>query len=96
MFTFLFLFIYYCFIDIDNFPKEHIWNASSYLVTRTFDSLREMFTSTKEIQVNKYFLISIILESNINERNNFCRIGSQNVLSLFLKHVNKMLNGLHH
>ncbi|XP_066992363.2 DNA-directed RNA polymerase, mitochondrial [Anabrus simplex] len=36
--------------DIDNFPKEHVWKGSTYLVTKTFESLREMFTSTKEIQ----------------------------------------------
>ncbi|XP_063243144.1 DNA-directed RNA polymerase, mitochondrial [Bacillus rossius redtenbacheri] len=36
--------------DIDNFPKDSIWSASSYLVVKTFESLREMFTSTKEIQ----------------------------------------------
>jgi len=37
--------------DIPNFPREHLWPASLYLVGRTFDSLQEMFTSTKEIQV---------------------------------------------
>ncbi|KAB0793054.1 hypothetical protein PPYR_12674 [Photinus pyralis] len=36
--------------DIENFPKEHVWAASSYLTGRTFDSLRSMFTSTREIQ----------------------------------------------
>ncbi|XP_072382845.1 DNA-directed RNA polymerase, mitochondrial [Diabrotica undecimpunctata] len=36
--------------DIDQFPKEHVWAASSYLTGRTFDSLRTMFTSTREIQ----------------------------------------------
>ncbi|CAL8101094.1 unnamed protein product [Orchesella dallaii] len=36
--------------DIPGFPKEHMWPASLYLVGRTFDSLQEMFTSTKEIQ----------------------------------------------
>lgn len=36
--------------DIPDFPKEHMWPASLYLVGRTFDSLQEMFTSTKEIQ----------------------------------------------
>lgn len=35
---------------IDAFPKESIWAASGYLTTKTFESLREMFTSTKEIQ----------------------------------------------
>jgi len=40
--------------DIPDFPKDHIWAASLYLVGRTFDSLQEMFTSTKEIQVSKY------------------------------------------
>lgn len=36
--------------DIDDFPKEWVWPASTYLTTKTFESLREMFTSTKEIQ----------------------------------------------
>uniref|UniRef100_A0A1B6DWP1 DNA-directed RNA polymerase n=1 Tax=Clastoptera arizonana TaxID=38151 RepID=A0A1B6DWP1_9HEMI len=36
--------------DIDEFPKEHVWTASSYLVGKTFESIREMFTSTREIQ----------------------------------------------
>lgn len=36
--------------DIDEFPKEHVWSCSQYLTTKTFDSLREMFTSTKLIQ----------------------------------------------
>uniref|UniRef100_A0A6M2DMP6 DNA-directed RNA polymerase n=1 Tax=Xenopsylla cheopis TaxID=163159 RepID=A0A6M2DMP6_XENCH len=36
--------------DIEDFPKDHIWTASSYLTNKTFESLREMFTSTKEIQ----------------------------------------------
>ncbi|XP_026746223.1 DNA-directed RNA polymerase, mitochondrial-like [Trichoplusia ni] len=36
--------------DIDDFPKEHVWSCSQYLTAKTFDSLREMFTSTKLIQ----------------------------------------------
>lgn len=36
--------------DVDEFPKEWIWAASSYLASKTFDSIREMFTSTREIQ----------------------------------------------
>ncbi|CAG9788852.1 unnamed protein product [Diatraea saccharalis] len=36
--------------DIDDFPKEHVWACSQYLTVKTFDSLREMFTSTKLIQ----------------------------------------------
>ncbi|VVC37456.1 DNA-directed RNA polymerase, N-terminal,Pentatricopeptide repeat,DNA-directed RNA [Cinara cedri] len=36
--------------DIDSFPKDKVWPASTYLVSKTFESLREMFTSTKEIQ----------------------------------------------
>ncbi|XP_068617783.1 DNA-directed RNA polymerase, mitochondrial [Battus philenor] len=36
--------------DIEDFPKEHVWSCSQYLTTKTFDSLREMFTSTKLIQ----------------------------------------------
>lgn len=36
--------------DIDDFPNDWVWPASSYLTTKTFLSLREMFTSTREIQ----------------------------------------------
>ncbi|XP_049876277.1 DNA-directed RNA polymerase, mitochondrial [Pectinophora gossypiella] len=36
--------------DIDEFPKDQVWTCSQYLTARTFDSLREMFTSTKLIQ----------------------------------------------
>lgn len=36
--------------DLDDFPKDWVWTASTYLTNKTFDSLREMFTSTKEIQ----------------------------------------------
>lgn len=35
---------------LDDFPKDFVWSASSYLTTKTFDSLGEIFTSTKEIQ----------------------------------------------
>ncbi|KAL5280867.1 POLRMT family protein [Megaselia abdita] len=36
--------------DIDEFPKEWVWPASTYLTSKTFESLREMFNSTREIQ----------------------------------------------
>ncbi|XP_031430295.1 DNA-directed RNA polymerase, mitochondrial isoform X1 [Clupea harengus] len=36
--------------EIDEFPKEHIWDASHYLVQQVFSSLKEMFTGTREIQ----------------------------------------------
>uniref|UniRef100_W8B9K7 DNA-directed RNA polymerase n=2 Tax=Ceratitis capitata TaxID=7213 RepID=W8B9K7_CERCA len=36
--------------DIESFPKEWVWPASTYLTAKTFESLREMFTSTREIQ----------------------------------------------
>ncbi|XP_005175249.2 DNA-directed RNA polymerase, mitochondrial [Musca domestica] len=36
--------------DIDDFPKDWVWPASTYLTTKTFESIREMFTSTREIQ----------------------------------------------
>jgi hypothetical protein len=37
--------------DLENFPKDYVWQGSTYLVGKTFESLQEMFTSTKEIQV---------------------------------------------
>ncbi|KAK1896660.1 DNA-directed RNA polymerase mitochondrial [Dissostichus eleginoides] len=36
--------------EIDGFPKEHIWDASRYLVRLVFNGLKEMFTGTREIQ----------------------------------------------
>lgn len=36
--------------EIDDFPKEHVWDASHYLVHQVFSSLKEMFTGTREIQ----------------------------------------------
>lgn len=36
--------------NIGTFPPEFVWPASTYLTSRTFESLGEMFTSTKEIQ----------------------------------------------
>ncbi|XP_053177815.1 DNA-directed RNA polymerase, mitochondrial [Scomber japonicus] len=36
--------------EIDEFPKEHIWEASNYLVRMVFSGLKEMFTGTREIQ----------------------------------------------
>ncbi|XP_015604039.1 DNA-directed RNA polymerase, mitochondrial [Cephus cinctus] len=36
--------------DIEDFPQEHVWDASLYLVNKTFDSLRTMFKSAREIQ----------------------------------------------
>lgn len=69
--------------DIDNFPKEHVWAASSYLTSkfaiksfailnvsilgRTFDSLRTMFTSTREIQ--DWFTECARLISSVCSRN---------------------------
>ncbi|TSK53675.1 DNA-directed RNA polymerase, mitochondrial [Bagarius yarrelli] len=36
--------------ELDDFPKEYIWDASHYLVHQVFSSLKEMFTGTREIQ----------------------------------------------
>ncbi|CAF3645701.1 unnamed protein product [Rotaria socialis] len=36
--------------DIDEFPREHISEASSYLAQKTFISLRELFRETRKIQ----------------------------------------------
>ncbi|KAJ9581673.1 hypothetical protein L9F63_023149, partial [Diploptera punctata] len=54
--------------DMESFPREYIWQGSSYLVGKTFDSLQEMFTSTKEIQ--DWFtecarLISLVCGQNV-------------------------------
>ncbi|XP_077964759.1 DNA-directed RNA polymerase, mitochondrial [Gasterosteus aculeatus] len=36
--------------EIEDFPKEHVWDASHYLVRMVFSGLKEMFTGTREIQ----------------------------------------------
>ncbi|TNN64107.1 DNA-directed RNA polymerase, mitochondrial [Liparis tanakae] len=36
--------------EIDEFPKDHVWEASQYLVRMVFSGLKEMFTGTREIQ----------------------------------------------
>ncbi|XP_023247852.1 DNA-directed RNA polymerase, mitochondrial isoform X2 [Copidosoma floridanum] len=36
--------------DMDDFPDKHVWKASMYLVTKTFQTLRTMFKSAREIQ----------------------------------------------
>ncbi|XP_029286255.1 DNA-directed RNA polymerase, mitochondrial [Cottoperca gobio] len=36
--------------EIDEFPKDHVWEASHYLVRLVFNGLKEMFTGTREIQ----------------------------------------------
>ncbi|KAI8439642.1 hypothetical protein MSG28_013355 [Choristoneura fumiferana] len=36
--------------DIEEFPKDQVWASSQYLTSKTFESLRSMFTSTKLIQ----------------------------------------------
>jgi DNA-directed RNA polymerase len=54
--------------DIDEFPRDWVWPASTYLTSKTFESLREMFTSTKEIQdwfTDCARLISAICTENV-------------------------------
>jgi DNA-directed RNA polymerase len=54
--------------DVDDFPKEWIWSASAYLANKTFESIREMFTSAKEIQdwfFNSARLISTVGQDNV-------------------------------
>ncbi|CAB0014874.1 unnamed protein product [Nesidiocoris tenuis] len=54
--------------DIDDFPKKHVWPASYYLATKTFESLREMFSSTREIQdwfTESARLISMLCGKNV-------------------------------
>lgn len=36
--------------EIDEFPKDYVWEASHYLVRLVFSGLKEMFTGTREIQ----------------------------------------------
>ncbi|XP_015177873.1 PREDICTED: DNA-directed RNA polymerase, mitochondrial [Polistes dominula] len=49
--------------DLENFPLEHCWEASTYLTYKTFDSLRTMFESARTIQdwfTNCAYIISTI------------------------------------
>ncbi|NXA07428.1 RPOM protein, partial [Sapayoa aenigma] len=36
--------------EIDNFPEEYLWEASHYLVRQVFNSIKEMFSATRDIQ----------------------------------------------
>ncbi|NXE95282.1 RPOM protein, partial [Menura novaehollandiae] len=36
--------------EIDEFPEEYLWEASHYLVKQVFNSIKEMFTATRDIQ----------------------------------------------
>uniref|UniRef100_A0A8C3HAX3 DNA-directed RNA polymerase n=1 Tax=Chrysemys picta bellii TaxID=8478 RepID=A0A8C3HAX3_CHRPI len=37
--------------EINGFPQEYVWEASHYLVQQVFNSLKEMFSGTREIQI---------------------------------------------
>jgi hypothetical protein len=39
--------------DIKNFPPNKSWPAAAYLAGKTFDSIKQMFTSARQIQVDK-------------------------------------------
>ncbi|XP_043493489.1 DNA-directed RNA polymerase, mitochondrial isoform X2 [Polistes fuscatus] len=54
--------------DLENFPTEHCWEASTYLTHKTFDSLRTMFESARTIQdwfTNCAYIISTIFGESI-------------------------------
>ncbi|XP_078054386.1 DNA-directed RNA polymerase, mitochondrial [Mustelus asterias] len=36
--------------EVEDFPKDYVWDASHYLVQQVFSSLKEMFTGTRGIQ----------------------------------------------
>ncbi|NXU37685.1 RPOM protein, partial [Drymodes brunneopygia] len=36
--------------EIDEFPEEFLWEASHYLVKQVFNSIKEMFSATRDIQ----------------------------------------------
>ncbi|XP_033926597.1 DNA-directed RNA polymerase, mitochondrial isoform X2 [Melopsittacus undulatus] len=36
--------------EIDDFPEEYLWEASHYLVKQVFNSIKEMFSATRDIQ----------------------------------------------
>ncbi|XP_030074244.1 DNA-directed RNA polymerase, mitochondrial isoform X1 [Microcaecilia unicolor] len=37
--------------EVDTFPQRYVWEASHYLVQQVFNSLKEMFSGTREIQL---------------------------------------------
>lgn len=37
--------------ELEGFPQEYVWEASHYLVQQVFNSLKEMFSGTREIQI---------------------------------------------
>ncbi|KAG9461794.1 hypothetical protein GDO78_015730 [Eleutherodactylus coqui] len=37
--------------EMDSFPQKYVWEASHYLVQQVFNSLKEMFSGTRSIQV---------------------------------------------
>ena len=41
--------------DLPDFDNEYIWQASIYLTDKTFFCLAEMFSATKDIQVNNIY-----------------------------------------
>ncbi|NXG05576.1 RPOM protein, partial [Sakesphorus luctuosus] len=36
--------------EIDDFPEDYLWEASQYLVRQVFNSIKEMFSATRDIQ----------------------------------------------
>ncbi|KAM8986856.1 DNA-directed RNA polymerase, mitochondrial [Ara ararauna] len=36
--------------EMDDFPEEYLWEASHYLVKQVFNSIKEMFSATRDIQ----------------------------------------------
>ena len=39
--------------DLKEFPQNKTWPAAAYLAGQTFDSIGQMFTATRRIQVGK-------------------------------------------
>ena len=46
--------------DLPEFPQDIAFRASVYLAEKTFKCLRDMFSATKEIQVNKCQSVVIV------------------------------------
>ncbi|KAK2586475.1 hypothetical protein KPH14_010745 [Odynerus spinipes] len=54
--------------DMENFPQESVWEASTYLAFKTFETLRTMFTSARTIQdwfTNCAYLISSVFGEQV-------------------------------
>ncbi|KAM9174522.1 DNA-directed RNA polymerase, mitochondrial isoform 3-T3 [Mergus octosetaceus] len=55
--------------EIDEFPEEYLWEASHYLVRQVFNGIKEMFSATRDIQLNSNMQnLSVKSSANTNQK----------------------------